>query len=115
MKKHIHLFMLLLVIIPFSGCSLFYIEGSGEITEKEYVLKDFTSIDTNNFCDVTVNEGSEYAVIVSCDNNITPYLDTYVSDNTLHISLRDSYIFRNYTFQATIIMPSQTHINTVEG
>ena len=107
MKRLLFSIVLLNIIFIISGCSLFNIEGSGEIKTNEFSYRDFSSVDAVSTCDVTIKEGSEYSVIIKCDKNITPYLNTVVRDNTLYISLKDSYIFNNYTFQATITIPSQ--------
>ncbi|MBI9098076.1 MAG: DUF2807 domain-containing protein [Spirochaetaceae bacterium] len=107
MKRLLFSIVLLYIIFIISACSLINIEGSGEIKTDEFPYRDFSSVDAVSTCDVTIKEGKEYSVTIKCDNNISPYLNTFVRGNTLYIGLKDSYIFNNFTFQATIVMPAQ--------
>ncbi|MBI9097604.1 MAG: DUF2807 domain-containing protein [Spirochaetaceae bacterium] len=105
MKKGPLILLLVSISFVFSGCDILGIRGSGNIVENSYSLTDFTSIRASNTCDLTTMKGDEYSVIVSCDDNILPYLEVYVTDNMLTLDLESGYFFSHIEFNVTVIMP----------
>ena len=94
-----------------SGCALFGITGSGDIIETQYDYIGFTSIEAGYTCDLTVMQGDSFSIIVSCDNNIIPFLETYVNGNILTVNLQPGYSFMNIKFEATVVMPDLKYLN----
>ena len=111
MKKLSFLTIPVFILFTLSGCSLFSIIGSGNIVNNEYAFTGFTSVKAGYTCDVTITEGSDYSVTISCDDNVVPYLETYTLANVLHINLKPGSSFSNFTFKATIVMPDLSSLN----
>jgi len=114
MKKIILPLIAVLASFLLSGCALFSIRGSGNSVETRYVLDDFTSVSAGYTCDLTVMKGDEFSISVKCDDNIVPYLDTYINGNILNISLQAGYSYSNIEFEATVVMPELKYL-TISG
>lgn len=108
--KIIPLMIAAVTAILFTGCGLIGIRGSGIIVEKSYNLSDFTSVRASNTCNLTAIQGDDFQVIVSCDDNIVPYLDVYKSDNMLILDLESGHIYSHIEFDVTVVMPVLTHL-----
>jgi len=103
--------LILFISVLLFSCSLFGIQGSGNIVESQYTFTDFTSVNASHTCDVTIVKGDTFSIVVSVDDNIVPHLETYVSGNTLNIDLESGYSYNNIDFKATVVMPQLSYIN----
>ena len=103
--------MLIIWVFILSSCGLFSIYGSGNIVENRYAYTDFTSIKASYTCDLTVMKGDDFSIVIQCDDNIVPYLETSLSGNILNISLSSGYLFTNIEFEATVVMPELKYLN----
>jgi hypothetical protein len=81
--------------------------GSGRSATQEYDFSGFTRVGVGSAFEVDINQGDDYAVAVTVDDNIVEYLDVRVDGDTLLIGLRPSLRlgFRNMVLRAEITMP----------
>ncbi|MBB6479234.1 GIN domain-containing protein [Spirochaeta isovalerica] len=105
---------ILLLLILLSGCALFGIRGSGYLVTNTYALDNFTSVSVDSTCDVKVMRGDYFTVQITVDDNILPYVETYVSGNILHIELASGYSYQSMDFSATVVLPQLTYLE-VDG
>lgn len=111
MNKYVRIFLILSLCAAYVSCSLFGIQGSGRMVESRFVLDDFTSVNAAYTCDVTISRGDSFSIIVTIDDNILPYLETYLSGNTLHIDLQSGHYYNNINFKAVVTMPYISSLN----
>lgn len=107
MKQLLSLFIAIIVL---ASCQ--YTTGSGNIKSENRAVKDFTKILVGGSFDVEVKTGPATKVRVEADDNVIKYIETSVSDNTLKISLEDSYSVSNAHLKVYITMPELTAIKT---
>lgn len=62
--------------------------GNGERASEERALSDFTAVDNSGELDVLVEQGEQFEVTVSIDDNLIDRVDTYVVGDTLRIRTR---------------------------
>lgn len=85
---------LLLFTLP--GCiDDFTIEGNGIEATEGRAVGTFSKLKSSGSFDVHITGGDRCEVVVSAESNIIPYIETYVSGNTLVLNLRGLHNFRN--------------------
>lgn len=88
-----------------TGCGLLSVTGSGVVVENQYTFDNFTGVSAGYGCNIRVTKGNEYSISVKCDDNIVPYLETYMRGDTLIVQLQSGQIYSHYTFDADIVLP----------
>lgn len=61
------------------------IRGNGILTTETLNYADFNSVKSYGFFDIYLETGNDFKVEMEGDENILPYIDIYVENNTLHI------------------------------
>jgi hypothetical protein len=81
--------------------------GSGRAITEEYDFSGFTRVNVGSAFEVDVNQGDNYAVAVTVDDNIVQYLDVRLDGDTLRIGLKPTirFGFRNTVLRAEVTMP----------
>ncbi len=94
MKK---LFVFLLVtFLVFSSCRFVTgerIRGNGNVRTETRSPGNFKSVSSHGSFDVFVSSG-EQAVKIEAEENLLPYIETYVEGYTLHVGTKDNYWLR---------------------
>ena len=107
--KTIKQFLLLaamgLLITTTSCLDEFTIHGNGNEGTENRIISDFSKLKSSGSFDVNVTYGDEYEVIVIAETNIIPYIETYVTNGTLHLDIRGLHNIKNH-------LPMQVHITT---
>ncbi|MDA3928553.1 MAG: DUF2807 domain-containing protein [Prolixibacteraceae bacterium] len=87
MKTQIKLLILpLFFALLFSSCIFDeFVVGNGEISEETRTVPDFTSINSAGSFDVYYEYADEIEVIVSCESNLIPYIETVVYNSELKV------------------------------
>jgi hypothetical protein len=80
--------------------------GSGKTVTKSYDLRDFDRVEVNSRFDAAIEQGSGYAVSVTVDDNIVPYLDVVKDGRTLKIRLKPMASVTRGTLEAAVAMPA---------
>jgi hypothetical protein len=84
--------IVVLAALLLTGCEgLGYTSGSGEIKSKEFYFKDFDSIEISNSFQFEIKDSDSYSIIITCRENIVPYLDVYKSGRQLTVSLKPGF------------------------
>ena len=89
-----------------SGCwEDFTIHGNGIEATEGRVITEFNELKSSGSFDVHITDGDDYEVIVNAESNIIPYIETYVTGNTLHLDIRGIHNVRNH-------LPMQIFVTT---
>lgn len=70
----------------FQSCSLNIKRGNGNIEIKEIEIKSFNEVNIGGNYDVTLVESQDTKVIIETDENLLPYINTELFDQTLNIN-----------------------------
>lgn len=73
----------------FSPSSLRTVTGNGELTQEERSVRGFDKIEILGLGEITVELGEEESLTIEAEENLLPYLETYVSGNTLVIAVEE--------------------------
>lgn len=91
------LFVLLFVaFVSFSSCRFVTgqrIRGNGNLKTETRSPGSFKSVSSHGSFDVFVSSG-EQAVKIEAEENLLPYIETYVEGYTLHVGTKDNYWLR---------------------
>jgi hypothetical protein len=91
MKK---LFIVLLAAVSFCSSCRFVtgqrIRGNGNVRTETRSPGSFKSVSSHGSFDVFVSNG-EQSVKIEAEENLLPYIETYVEGNTLHVQTKDDY------------------------
>lgn len=95
MKKLVA-FLLLGIIISTSSCRFTgkRVKGNGHVITDNRGLSGFTSVVSEGSFDVYVSTGSPASVKIEAEDNILPYIETYVDNNILRIDTKDDVWLR---------------------
>lgn len=73
----------------------FSIHGNGISATQARSVSGFDKVKSSGSFDVHITKGDELEVLVSAEENILPYIETSVSDNTLLIDIRGLHNVKN--------------------
>ena len=94
MKK---LFVFLFVILVFFSSCRFVtgqrIRGNGNVRTETRSPGNFKSVSSHGSFDVFISSGQQ-AVRIEAEENLLPYIETYVEGYTLHVDTKDNYWLR---------------------
>ncbi|HYQ58304.1 MAG TPA: head GIN domain-containing protein [Draconibacterium sp.] len=95
--KTIQLFVVgLAIVITVSSCiEDFSIEGNGIHASEERIVSDFDRVNSSGDFTVHITNGPENDVIVSADENLLQFIETYVTNETLHIDVKGIKTLKN--------------------
>ena len=90
-KKLIGTFTMLITLIIFQSC--FYddsekISGNGNVVKQDREVSSFNSINASGVFNIYFAQGDKESLVVEADENLIPYLETKVEDNTLFIDVK---------------------------
>src|SRR5262245_28058978 len=84
------------VLLFFSSCRFVTgerIRGNGHLTTETRSPGNFKSVSSHGSFDVIVSSGGQ-EVKVEAEDNLLPYIETYVEGYTLHVDTKDNYWLR---------------------
>lgn len=89
-RKLIFLSVFILVIssvaCSIAGCRV--VGGSGRVVEEERQVSGFSEVSLTNSATLYIENGDEEALRIEAEDNLLPYLETYVSGDTLVLDTR---------------------------
>ena len=88
------------------GCHLPGIRGNGQIKTEERTLAAFANLDASGAFEIEWQNGSP-AFRITTDENLLPYIENNVSDNTLRLRTRD-HIWPTHGIKIVISSPTRT-------
>ena len=84
-----------LIFITTSCFDEFTIRGNGDEASEDRVITEFYELKSSGSFDVQITNGDEFSVVVNAESNIIPYIETYVTGNTLHLETRGLHNINN--------------------
>lgn len=80
----------LLLLVPFLACHHRVVRGNGDMITQSRNVDHFSGIKLLGSMDVTLIKSDKTSVEVEADENIMPYIETYVEDGNLVIKMKDN-------------------------
>ncbi len=94
--KHLFFYSALALLISTTSCiDDITIRGNGIAETQGRAVPVFNNLKSSGSFDVHITNGDEIEVIVNAESNILPYIETYVSRNTLVIDIRGIHNIKN--------------------
>ncbi len=88
-------FYTLLLFAATSCIEEFNIRGNGIEATEARAISMFSKVRTSGDFDVQITRGDEFEVLVTAEENILPYIETTVSNNTLLIDIKGIHNVKN--------------------
>ena len=86
------------------------VHGNGKVQTQSFSRNDFETVSVSGDWKVDRQQGETFFITVEADENLSSYLDIYVSDHTLHIEFKHGYRIDNTHCKASITMPVLTQL-----
>jgi hypothetical protein len=86
------------------------VRGSGDLVTQELDITGFDRLDISHAFDTEVQQGEDWQVIVTIDENLVEYLDVRKSGQTLVVGLKNTNTPVQGKMEADITMPALTAI-----
>ena len=83
----------------------FTIKGNGIATTEGRITPKFDKVKSAGAFDIHITNGEELEVVVNAEQNIIPYIKTFVRNETLHIETRGLHNIKNS-------LPMEVYITT---
>ena len=93
-------------VVVVAGCHLPGVRGNGQIKTEERQVGAFANLDTGGAFEIEWQSGSP-ALRITTDENLLPYIENNVSDDTLHLRTRD-HIWPTHGIKIVISSPTRT-------
>jgi hypothetical protein len=111
--------LLILVVASISLPSCRYafgkrVRGNGNLKTEGRTIDNFTGVSSYGPYDVMLTQDSGYKVSVEAEDNLLPYIETYVEDGTLKIRTKEGYnLHHTRGITVHVSAPSFSAIRTV--
>ena len=86
------------------------VHGNGKVQTQSFSRNDFETVSVSGDWKVDIQQSETFFITVEADENLSSYLDIYVSDHTLHIGFKHGYRIDNTHCKAFITMPILTQL-----
>ncbi len=93
-------------LVVVTGCHLPGVRGNGQIKTEERQVGAFASLDAGGAFEIEWENGSP-ALRITTDENLLPYIENNVSDNTLHLRTRE-HVWPTHGIKVVISSPTRT-------
>jgi hypothetical protein len=93
-------------VVVVAGCHLPGVRGNGQIKTEERQVGAFANVDTSGSFEIEWQNGSP-ALRITTDENLLPYIENDVSEDTLHLRTRD-HIWPTHGIKIVISSPTRT-------
>src|SRR4051812_28957218 len=93
-------------VVLVAGCHLPGIRGNGHIKTEERSLAVFANLDASGAFEIEWQNGSP-ALRITTDENLLPYIENNVSDDTLHLRTRE-HVWPTHGIKVVISSPTRT-------
>jgi hypothetical protein len=103
--KKILIVLLAGYVVLFAGCHLPGVRGNGHIKTEERQVGGFANIDAGGAFEIEWENGSP-ALRVTTDENLLPYIENNVSDDTLHLRMRE-HVWATHGIKVVISSPTR--------
>jgi hypothetical protein len=93
-------------VVVVAGCHLPGVRGNGQIKTEERQVGAFANLDAGGAFEIEWESGSP-ALRITTDENLLPYIENNVSDDTLRLRTRD-HIWPTHGIKVVISSPTRT-------
>ena len=93
-------------VVLLAGCHLPGVRGSGRIKTEERPIAAFANLDAGGAFEIEWQNGPP-ALRITTDENLLPYIENNVSDNTLHLRTRE-HVWPTHGIKVVISSPTRT-------
>jgi hypothetical protein len=107
MKKVSIVLLVAIAGILVSGCSLYVIEGSGNVVEETRPVSGFSRVDFAAYGKLVITQGDAESLVVETDDNLLQYIKADVVGDTLEIKI-DKSAFSFQDGDAQVMKPTDT-------
>jgi Putative auto-transporter adhesin, head GIN domain len=104
--RKIPIVLLAACVVVVVGCHLPGIRGNGQIKTEERQVGPFANIDTGGAFEIEWESGSP-ALRITTDENLLPYIENNVSDDTLRLRTRE-HVWPTHGIKVVISSPTRT-------
>jgi hypothetical protein len=104
--RKIPIVLLAACVVVVVGCHLPGIRGNGQIKTEERQVGAFASLDAGGTFEIEWQNGAP-ALRITTDENLLPYIENDISDNTLRLRTRD-HIWPTHGVKVVISSPTRT-------
>ena len=104
--RKILIVLLAACVVVVVGCHLPGVRGNGQIKTEERQVGAFASLDAGGTFEIEWQNGSP-ALRITTDENLLPYIENNVSDDTLRLRTRD-HIWPTHGIKVVISSPTRT-------
>jgi hypothetical protein len=103
--RKIPIVLLAACVVVVIGCHLPGVRGNGQIKTEERQVGAFANLDAGGAFEIEWESGSP-ALRITTDENLLPYIENNVSDDTLHLRTRD-HIWPTHGIKIVISSPTR--------
>jgi hypothetical protein len=109
--------LMLLVGLLAPGCKSVSssMNGSGKVVDQDLEIRDFTNINAKGVYNLVIQQGENYKVTASLDNNLFNRLQVSVERKTLKLGVKAPATFFPTALKVTITMPKLLSLNLSGG
>ena len=104
--RKIPIVLLAACVVLVVGCHLPGIRGNGHIKTEERSIAAFANLDAGGAFEIEWQNGSP-ALRITTDENLLPYIENNVSENTLHVRTRE-HVWPTHGIKVVISSPTRT-------
>ena len=104
--RKILIVLLVACVVVVAGCHLPGVRGNGQIKTEERQIGAFANLDAGGAFEIEWESGSP-ALRITTDENLLPYIENNVSDDTLRLRTRD-HIWPTHGIKIVISSPTRT-------
>ena len=102
---------LIVSLCSFTACPFRVVVGSANLTSQDFALADFSRVRAEGSFNVDITQAPSYSVKVTVNDNLKDYMQVTRNGDTLILSVRSGYSYRNSTFRAEVTMPGLKELN----
>jgi hypothetical protein len=104
--RKIPIVLLAACVVVVAGCHLPGVRGNGQIKTEERQVGAFASLDAGGAFEIQWESGSP-ALRITTDQNLLPYIENSVSDDTLRLRTRE-HVWPTHGIKVVISSPTRT-------
>ena len=104
--RKIPIVLLAACVVVVVGCHLPGVRGNGQIKTEERQVGSFANLDASGAFDIEWESGSP-ALRITIDENLLPYIENNVSDDTLRLHTRE-HVWPTHGIKVVISSPTRT-------
>jgi hypothetical protein len=99
-------------LLTVASCTKDRISGSGSTITEDRNVSNFTKVSTSGSTNIHITNGPNFKVQVKGYENLIPYMETKLSNNTLEIGYKNNVNIKNDNVEVFVTLPALESVNT---